>query len=208
MERTITVKGVGKVQLAPDLVELSLEIESTDVDYESAMADAASKIEKLTEAVQRVGFAKESLKTKSFDVDTDYTWDDKREKHIFVGYKVDHELKLEFNLDMSLLFRVFSALSSCNVEPEISVQFTLKDTEAVNEALLRSATENAKRKAQILCMASGNQLGQLLSISYNWADINVYSNTHYSRRSNLAPISINPDDIKVSDSATFVWEIV
>ncbi len=82
------------------------------------------------------------------------------------------------------------------------------------QAVDEMKSENAKRKAQVLCSASGHQLGQLLSISYNWAELNIYSKTDFQLDDCecedgvcYEPMAINPDDIKVSDSASFVWEI-
>ena len=214
MTRTISVKGVGKACVAPDQVVLQMNMVSRSEDYEGAMLMETDKLEQLADAVERLGFEKESLKTTSFNVETDYEWDSDRRLNVFVGYRIKHEFKLEFDLDIRRLSSVLSAVSSCSADPEISVKFTVKDAEAVNEALLRSATENAKRKAQVLCSASGHQLGQLLSISYNWAELNIYSKTdfqlddyEYAEGACYEPMAINPDDIKVSDSATFVWEI-
>ena len=103
----------------------------------------------------------------------------------------------------------------CIAEPELNVQFTVKDKEAVDAALLQSACANAKAKAEILTKASGVTLGDLVSIDYNWGELHLYSPTHYEMdppcmaRASAAPtaMDIEPDDIDVSDSVTFVWEI-
>lgn len=80
--------------------------------------------------------------------------------------------------------------------------------------MLRSATINAKRKAEILCEASGVELGQLLAIDYNWGELDIYSHTRYDMADEclaapkmMSSIEIEPDDIETSDTATFVWEI-
>ena len=44
----------------------------------------------------------------------------------------------------------------------------MKDATAINEEMLRSATANAKKKAEILCEASGVTMGDLIAIDYNW----------------------------------------
>ena len=54
------------------------------------------------------------------------------------------------------------------LHPELSIVFTVKDPSAVNKELLKSATANAREKAEILCEASGVELGKLLIIDYNW----------------------------------------
>ena len=92
----------------------------------------------------------------------------------------------------------------------------LEDVTAVNGALLCVATTNAKRKAELLCETSGVKLGQLITIDYNWVELNIYSNARNDMAADCllaeAPmmarsIDIEPDDIDVRDTAAFVWEI-
>ena len=45
--KTITVKGMGKVSVAPDLIVISMRLETEDKEYEKTMALAAEKIELL-----------------------------------------------------------------------------------------------------------------------------------------------------------------
>ena len=136
-------------------------------------------------------------------------------KQIFVGYRVTHGLKLEFDFDSQRLSKVLGAIAVCIAEPELNVQFTVKDKEAVDAAMLQSACANAQAKAEILTKASGVTLGDLISIDYNWGELHLFSQTQYDmedacmRMASAAPtsIEIEPDDIDVSDSVTFVWEI-
>ena len=80
--------------------------------------------------------------------------------------------------------------------------------------MLISATKNAKEKAIVLCEAAGVTLGDLLSIDYSWTDINVFSPTDFSMGYNNSRIlsvnegiGIEPEDVKVADTATFIWQI-
>lgn len=110
---------------------------------------------------------------------------------------------------------MLGAIAVCIAEPELNVQFTVKDKEAADAALLESACVNAKAKAEILTKASGVTLGELVSIDYNWGELHLYSPTRYEMdppcmaRASAAPtaMDIEPDDIDISDSVTFVWEI-
>ena len=92
-------------------------------------------------------------------------------------------------------------------------KFSIKDMAAVSEDLLISTTENAKKKAEILAKASGVILGDLVSIDYNWGELHLYSQTRYAMEDKLMKMSesyapdIEPNDIDVSDTVTFVWEI-
>ena len=62
----------------------------------------------------------------------------------------------------------------------------------------------------------GNTLGQLLNIDYNWGELNVFSRTSYDIEDCIQPLmamskcaapEIEPDDINVSDTVAFTWEI-
>lgn len=218
MSKTITVKGIGKVSAVPDYVVITMSLEAHENDYEETLELAAKKIEYLNASLVEIGFEKKTVKTTSFNVRTDYERVKDRNgnyKSVFNGYVCSHRLKVEFDFDTKRLAQTLYAISKCLAQPELSIVFTVKDASAVNKELLRSATINAKEKAQILCDASGVELGELLSIDYNWGELNIVSHTEYMLEEKcmampvggLADIDIEPDDIDVSDTATFVWEI-
>lgn len=79
----------------------------------------------------------------------------------------------------------------------------------------QNGAEGFNAKAEILTKASGVTLGELVSIDYNWGELHLYSPTRYEMEADcLMEISAAPtamdiesDDIDVSDSVTFVWEI-
>ena len=206
--KTITVKGIGKVSAKPNLIVVSLNLESEDKDYEKTMNLSAEKIDSLNKSLAQIGFSKDELKTTNFNVRTRY--ENVRDangvyKNVFKGYVCSHNLKVEFDFDMQQL-----------AKPELSISFTVKDPTKISQELLKSAAKNAKEKAKILCSASNVKLGDLVSIDYNWGEIDVYSNTDYkveakclmNSGAGLSNIDIQPDDVSVSDTATFVWEIV
>ena len=171
MARTITVKGIGKASAKPDYVVLSMTLEAKHKDYQSAMDMAAEQIQHINDTLMAVGCEKGSVKTTNFNVHTDY--DRVKDRYgnyesVFRGYEVTHYLKLAFDFNMGRLSHTLSAIAGCLSHPQLSIAFTVKDATAINEEMLRSATINAKRKAEILCDASGAKLGDLIAIDYNW----------------------------------------
>ena len=217
--RTITVKGTGKVSARPDYIILSMNIEAKSKTYDLAMSEAAERIKKLQDAAVRVGYCKEDLKTTSFHVRTRY--EDAKDwrgnyKQEFAGYACTYHLKLAFDFDSKQLAKVISAIADCGAKSELRITFTVRNPAKISEELLISATENAKTKAEILCKASGNTLGQLLNIDYNWGELHLFSRTRYDVEDCLQPLmttsrcaapEIEPDDINVSDTVAFTWEI-
>lgn len=217
MSRTITVKGIGKASAKPDFVVVSMTIESKDAVYDRAMDLASEHIRRLRESVEAAGFAKDVLKTANFNVRTNYESvrdESGNYRQEFDGYVVSHNLKLEFDFDSGRLSQALAAVAGCVAKPELNIAFTVKDKTAVHEEMLRSAAENARKKAKILCEASSVGLGKLLKIEYNWGEQSLLSNTRYgfAEECVAAPmmarsIDIEPEDIHVSDTATFVWRI-
>lgn len=114
---------------------------------------------------------------------------------------------------MEVMSKVLTAIVKDSMDLQFNIKFSVKDKAAVSEELLISATENAKRKAEILTMASGVTLGDLISIDYNWGELHLYSPTRYNMEDSCISMSesyapdIEPDDIDVSDTVSFVWEI-
>ncbi len=219
MKRTITIQGIGKLSLKPDYTVISMSLRAANEEYDTAMETASRHLDTLQNALKRLGFAKEDLKSSRFDVSTEYNNERDKNgnyKRVFVGYVVTLQLKLEFDFNMERLAEVLVAIAGCIAQPELNVQFTVKDKEAVNAALLESACDNARAKAKILTGASGVKLGELLSIDYSWGDRALCSPTRYEMdeacmlKASAAPsgMEITPEDIKVSDQVTFVWAIV
>ena len=213
MERTITVRGTGSVQVAPDTVELELTLSSKDRNYDVAVSQASTRLEALERAVQSAGFTEKDLKTSQFQVSTEYEGVHDAQgnyKSVFAGYRCTQGLRLRFDFDPARLGQVLSAIAASGAEPELQISFTVKEPEAVREALLQDAAENARKTAQILCAASGVRLGSLLRVDYNWLDVTFQSETVLSRPMMAKATALDnfvPEDISRTDSASFTWAL-
>ena len=200
----------------PDMVTIDLTLRKSNKSHEKAMTQADELLEELKKTVEAAGFDKDALKTASFNVEAEYEseCDERgiyREK--FKGYACIHRLKLEFDFDKEMLSKALSAVAQCVAEPEIYVRFTVKNKDSVDEKLLENAARNAHEKARILAAASGVKLGKLVSIEYGQKDDSVFSQTELvapnkcMRAMGKAMADINPENIEMSDSAVFTWEI-
>lgn len=216
--REMTVKGLGKVVSAPDLIEITIDLEAIDAQYEQAIVLAEQQIQKLKAAVTTSGHAQKDLLTTSFNVTTKYeSFQDEKAlwQNKFVGYSVTHSLRLAFDLDMVLLSKTVEAIAACDAKPRFNIRFTIKNQQHLQDALLADAIKNATQKAQVMATAAAVSLGEIIKIDYSFADKNLYSPTNmmvadagvqYESRK-MRSVDINPDDISVHDYVTVVWEI-
>ena len=68
MARTITVKGIGNITRKPDTIAISFLLATTNVDYSVTIHGAKEKLANMQNAITEAGFAKNELKTASFNV--------------------------------------------------------------------------------------------------------------------------------------------
>lgn len=217
MERTVTVRGTGKLSAKPDLIEISLTLRAKSKDYEEAMLSSSKQQEKLRAALESIGFHREELKTSGFNVRTEY--DSERDRNgvyrqVFSGYVCEHMLSLRFGFDNARLSETLTALSACLAEPELYVGFTVKDRDALADALLAEAARSARKRAALLAEGVGMKLGGIVSIDHSRGEHDFYSPTRLN--SNAKPmmkaeramdLSVTPENVELSEEATFVWEL-
>ncbi len=219
MEKYIRVTGKGQIAVKPDLIRLMLTLEGTREKYEDTLEESAKQVELLKECFEKLGFAGTDLKTQHFNIDTVYEGyqDENRVwKNRFMGYKFMHNMKIEFEADNTRLGQVLYGLAQAPVSPEFHINYTIKDTEAVKNKLLGKAVEDSRAKAIVLAEAAGVKLGELVSVDYSWGEKSFISEPMNRSMplmkdcrvtANGYNMSIEPDDINVSDMVMVVWEI-
>ncbi len=216
-KRTITVTGTGKVSVKPDTVEIGLSLSGRSADYDQAVSEAAERIEALQRALEKEGFPKDALRTGSFNVSSEY--DNIHEngvyRRVFKGYVCSYGLNLRFPLTTERLSAALSAIGESGAKPETNLSFTVKDPEAVRDQVLADAAGKAKRSAEALCRAAGGSLGELIRVEYVRDQVAFHSPTRYMMTDAAAPMmkcagameEAAPEDVDVSDSVMFTWEL-
>ncbi|MBR2783446.1 MAG: SIMPL domain-containing protein [Firmicutes bacterium] len=218
-QRLIRVTGRGDLRLQPDTTRLTITLRGRSMDYAETLSQSAKDTEALRDVIAALGFARDSLKTLSFDVDTRYEYDNSQRGHnprqIFMGYEYTHLLKLEFPSDNALLGRTLYALGASSVQPELRLSYTVRDQEGAKNRLLAGAVADAAAKARTLAEAAGVALGELISIDYSRTRIDfevqpLRKSVALAEGDLAAPsfdLDIEPDDIEVSDTVILVWAI-
>ena len=216
-KRTIHIRGIGHAAQTPDTVVLSLTLTAHNKEYSAAVTIGSQQVEMLREAIVEAGFQADDLKTINFDVRAVYEDEEykegssKRYRRNFVGFECRHDLKLTFALDNDKLNAAVDTIAISLAQPKISIAFTIKNTDAFADEILKSATLDARRKAEIICAASGVKLGKLLEIFYTWTEINVREEQltvcqKYEATEDTS-FDFRPEEIKGSDTVEFIWEI-
>ena len=223
-ERTISVRGNSKVTASPDSIIILIRVESNYKDYDKTMLIASSKLERLHKKFAEAGFDPEALKTTKFNINTKYS--DSRLHHdntpnVLESYICRHDLKIQFDFDTARLSKAIEVIISYDPDPKFSINFTVKDIETVKDEILKKATADAKRKAEVICNASGVTLGELIGIDCSWHYENFAPALHISFEDDNFPRLLSggleyrpelwehffPDDFSAYESVDFTWKI-
>lgn len=217
MEKRMHIVGKGSISVKVDQIEFNISLKAIKEQYDEAYSFAQKQLESLQKDITALGFKKEEIKTTSFRVDQHYeNSKDENDNYIrrMVGYQVNHDLIFKCDYDTKLLSLIIKCLSDCKAMPEFNIRFTIKDNSAAKRALLKKITNDAKRKAKIFAKANNVKLGSLVDIDYSFSDMDFYSPTVYGYSNDLAvgcnmksSMDITAQDVTISDSASFSWEI-
>ena len=213
--RTLRVTGRGMIRLKPDTVQITMTLEGVEPVYAETLRRSAADTETLRNAIETTGFAREELKTRSFNVQTEYEGyqDDGVYRQRLIGYRFHHELLIEFPWENEQLGTVLNAITETELTPEIRITYTVKDREAAKNALIGMAVADAKAKAEALVTAAGVKLCGIRHINYaideNEFAVHPVLYAGMSRKAcadNAAP-EIVPEEITAEDTVTIVWAI-
>lgn len=213
--KTLRVTGSGMIRLKPDTVRITLTLEGLEREYAATIRRSAEDTERIRDALHSAGFAREDLRTLSFNVQTEY--EGYQEEGVYrqrlTGYRFRHELKIEFPWDNERLGEVLAAVTETALTPEIRIAYTVKDREAAKNTLIGMAVADAKAKAEALVTAAGVKLLGIRHIGYaideNEFAVHPVLYAGAARKmcaDNCAP-EIVPEEITAEDTVTIVWAI-
>ena len=223
MKKIIRVTGKGQISVPPDRIRLLFELEECKDTYREAIKASKESVDELRKIFEKLGFDVKELKTTNFEINSVFETEKVKKdeyKQVFKGYKYSHVLKIEFDLDHDLLGKILDNVSRCECHPEFDISYTIKDKEAVKNKLLEKAVKDSRVKAEVLAKAAEMNLDELVSIDYSWGEIELTSSPYGKLMDGLrcndseedyylddAPMQLEPDDIKASDTVTVVWKL-
>ena len=73
---TISVKGVGTIEVEPDWVVLSFSVENLDTDYAESINGLNESVNRLRSVLGPLGIERKELKTSNFSVGTERRYDE------------------------------------------------------------------------------------------------------------------------------------
>ena len=212
---TISITGQSFIECEPDLLIIFLRTIGFDAESaEKARDEAATIIDQVLKSLKDLGISDDDIETTSYNIHPKYEWENR--KRVFKGYEVTATIKVTLK-DFSKGGKVIdSSVDSGALVDSISFSLTREKRDELKLQALAEAAKDAKRKAETIVTALGEQLGDVKSV-----DLNDYSYSPYkywdrnlamldgaSEKDIAPPTTIMPTDLTVSANVNVVFEIL
>ncbi len=219
-KNTVSAEGISKVKATPDLVSVYINIKTNGTTSSTATAENTKVYNKLVEELISAGFEEKDLKTESFSVYEDISWDSKDQKSKKEGYIAYHSLKIE--LDSAKMDKVSKIIDAAvNAEAGISYinfELTQKSQNEYKAQALKEASQDAMVKAGAIASGLNKKLGKLLSVQtsdFGYSPWNIYTarslDAGYGESEALmakeATINIQPGEEEIYATVTAIFQM-
>lgn len=214
MERTIQVIGKANLNFKPEITIIKLEFERKFKKYEEAVAASALDLTSVREALTKIGFNKESLKTSYFSVTPNYEYISENgiRKNKQIGYKYEQTLTFSFKISNELLSKVIITLTALETNPKINISYALENIKKAKNLVTEECVKNAIETANILANAANVELCEILEIKSFVDDGDFYENNLCRSMdagclSSSFNLDIDPCDLNFKDEVKLIFRI-
>jgi len=170
---TVTVFGQGRVQAAPDLIRLTVSVESRAETVTAAYARAGQRVSAVTAALRDHGVAEADIATSGLTVRSETVWAENRER--LVGYVAGTALTVALR-DLGRddapgpAAIIAAAVDAGGDDVRLGgLVRTVADQEGLLARARDGAWDDALAKAERYARRAGRALGQVLEITENTA---------------------------------------
>jgi uncharacterized protein YggE len=167
----ITVSGQAEVQVAPDEVVFSLEVEKLDKELLTAKNQNDESVRQVLSLARRFNIEPQYVKTDYISVEPKYTTDLENEggvnrprvKREFIGYQVSKTIVIVLK-DISRFEEFFSEVLKAGVSRVNNVEFRTSEIRKHKDKARAMAIKAAREKAVALTSEIGQTIGRAYTI--------------------------------------------
>lgn len=168
----IWVSGQGKIAVEPDLVLLSIGVESSGSTVNEANSEASGAMDAIVKALNDAGVEDRDIQTTSFNIYPQYEYREelesgiRRSKQILVGYRVNNSATIKVR-DLDGVGEIIDDVVTAGGDSTRvnNIRFTVEDPKPMMTQLREEAVADALAKAQHFADLTGVGLGRLVFVS-------------------------------------------
>ncbi len=197
--KELVVKGIGIVNVKPDVAILNLGLKTIGKDISNAQMKNIEGIDKIVDTLVKAGINKKDIYTSNFYLHTNYkSYDPKVFKSDdILNYDIYTILSIKTK-DIDKVSEFINKATEAGANLNNGVSFTIDNYDKYHQDALKKAIEDADRKAQIISNKLNVSLGSDITIKENQIFNNYSTDSNFPKEKRKA--NINPDYVKVTVS--------
>ena len=213
--RTISVQGMGRVSVEPDVASFTLTVSELAESTSEAQQMTNRKMGVLLEMIRTFGIQDSDIATTALSFSPEYRW--KENQQVLVGQRVRQSLHVtvrEIKEEAGVLSSLIDEIGTVSNITIGSIQFSKVDTSAEYALSRTLAMEKAIEKAGDYARAAGMQLGKALSVSdYTSQDYQTAVRSTAMKADAMmmaesyAPTELPAGELLITSSVSVVFEL-
>lgn len=214
----IIVEGKGSRFFKPDMVCISMNFYDLCETYEQALDKGTKSVDNfMQEIFTKLGFNKEDLKTRSFNIREEMEYNVNTKKYEFKGFSYTQSSKFSFDYDIKRLSEFMEKVSKIENPPRYQINFSIKNMQQAKSLVMAEAYAKAEEKAKMISLAAGKKIKECLKVDFRPFEERVISNSKIGeenfRKAMFSDTSIEeriqntftPEDIEVTETLYCLW---
>ena len=204
---TLRITGRGVCARPADRAELHLIVRRVEKTCAAASEAAQGAVKTLCARLRERGFDESGLKTTDFSVSPEYEeGEGGMRRRVQTGYACRIALRFALPFTPEGLSAAADALSEG--AEELSIAFSVEDTEAVRREVVRSAWEDALSQATLFAEASGRKVGAVREVSLSLGGARAMNFGGAAALAvRAAKFDLTPDDVRAEGTVTAEFEL-
>ncbi len=162
--KTINVSAEGKIEISPDLANLSFSVISEGTSTKDIYTDNTDKMNATVEFIKSEGIEEKDIKTTQYSLYPKYEYDEETRKTFISGYTLTQTVSVKVR-DLTKVAEILDGLPPLGINQISNVSFTVENQEQYLTEARNQAFEKAKTKALQMASVNGAILGKIISFS-------------------------------------------
>lgn len=160
---SITVSGRVGMEVVPDVVQVTVGVNSRASTPSAARQDNAEAINNTLDALAELGIEEKDIQTSNMNMYTTYSYDGSGNSYVS-GYRMDTTLTITVR-EIDKAGEVVDAAIDAGSNSLNGVRYLVSNRDEIYDKALTDAVDQARQKAESLAAVSGRTLGIVMEIS-------------------------------------------
>jgi uncharacterized protein YggE len=206
----IVCNGEGKATAVPDIVTITLGVETRNVSASAAASENAKLMNSTINALLSAGLKKKDVQTSQYSlttqteenpVSTTGTGKNKTPPVFVATNQVTAKMNVSEDIG-----KVLDAATAAGSNSVTGISFDLRNPKPQMDMALANAVNDSRRKAEIMAATAGVKLGKILELSEGYG----YTSSNAPRAAfslSAASTPVLPGEMEITASVTATYEI-